>query len=95
MVVLDSYHTHDHVLKELHLYSPLVGKGFYLICGDTVVEDIPEQEHRSRPWGPGNNPATALREFFNENDRFEVDIALSNKLLISCIPGGYLRCSKD
>lgn len=28
MILLDSYHTHDHVLKELRLYSPFVGKGF-------------------------------------------------------------------
>ena len=53
----------DHVLKELELYSPLVGKGHYLVCGDTVVEYIPKQTHRPRPWGPGNNPKTALDEF--------------------------------
>jgi cephalosporin hydroxylase len=95
MVVLDSYHTHDHVLKELRLYSPLVGKGFYLVCGDTIIENIPKQEHRPRPWGPGNNPATALHQFFEENDRFEIDRSLENKLLLTCNPGGYLRCCKD
>ena len=31
MVVLDSNHTHDHVLKELQLYSPLVSKDSYLL----------------------------------------------------------------
>lgn len=92
MVLLDSYHTHDHVLKELQLYSPLIGKGFYLICGDTVVEEIPEQKHRGRPWGPGNNPKTALRQFLKEDDRFIVDKAIDNKLLITCNPGGYLMC---
>jgi cephalosporin hydroxylase len=46
MVFLDSYHTHDHVFKELQLYSPLIGKGYYLICGDTIIENIPEQKHR-------------------------------------------------
>jgi cephalosporin hydroxylase len=95
MVVLDSFHTHDHVLKELHLYSPFVGKGSYLICGDTVVEDIPEQEHRSRPWGPGNNPKTALRQFLMENDRFEVDDYFNQKLLLTCSPEGYLKAIKD
>ena len=95
MVILDSDHTHEHVLSELRLYSPLVGKGYYLVCSDTVIEYQPVQEYSSRPWGHGNNPATALREFFEENDRFEVDRALSNKLLISCIPGGYLKCLKD
>jgi len=95
MINLDSNHTHDHVLKELRLYSPLVGKGYYLICSDTVIEYQPKQDYWTRPWGHGNNPATALREFLRENDRFEVDWALSNKLLITCIPGGYLRCCKD
>lgn len=94
MVVLDSNHTHDHVLKELQLYSPLVSKGNYLICGDTVVEQIPEQTHRPRPWGPGNNPKTALDQFLKENDRFEVDQRIENKLLFTCNPGGYLRCVK-
>lgn len=95
MVVLDSNHTHDHVLKELRLYSPLVGKGYYLICGDTIIEDIPEQTHRLRPWGPGNNPKTALDQFLEENDRFEVDKKLDNKLLFTCSPGGYLVCCKE
>jgi cephalosporin hydroxylase len=95
MIVLDSYHTHDHVLKELRLYSSLIGKGFYLICGDTILEDIPEQKHRSRPWGPGDNPKTALGEFLKENDRFEIDRKFDNKLLFTCNPGGYLVCTKD
>lgn len=95
MVMLDSFHTHEHVLEELRLYSPLVGKGYYLVCGDTIVEDIPEQKHRSRPWGHGNNPKTALHQFREENDRFEVDKKLNNKLLLTCNPDGYLRCCKD
>ncbi len=95
LVVLDSHHTHEHVAKELQLYSPLVGRGHYLICGDTVVENIPRQVHRTRPWGPGNNPKTALDEFMARNDRFEVDTRIENKLLFSCNPGGYLRCVKD
>ena len=95
MIFLDSYHTHDHVLKELRLYSPLIGNGFYLICGDTIIEDIPEQKHRSRLWGPGNNPKTALDQFLKENDMFEVDKMIENKLLFTCNPGGYLVCIKD
>lgn len=95
MVVLDSNHTHDHVLKELELYSPLVGKGHYLVCGDTVVEYIPKQTHRPRPWGPGNNPKTALDSFLKENQRFEVDKEIENKLLFTCNPGGYLLCREE
>jgi cephalosporin hydroxylase len=95
MIILDSFHTHEHVLNELRMYSPLVGKGYYLICSDTIVEDIPEQKHRTRPWGPGNNPKTALKQFLSENDRFQIDTIICNKLLLTCNPDGYLKCCKD
>ncbi|MEP6742958.1 MAG: CmcI family methyltransferase [bacterium] len=95
LIVLDSNHTHEHVLEELRMYSPLVGKGKYLVCGDTVVEYMPEQTHRPRPWGPGNNPKTALDSFLKENTRFEVDKEIENKLLFTCNPGGYLKCREE
>ncbi|MBL4657163.1 MAG: hypothetical protein JKX73_04125 [Flavobacteriales bacterium] len=95
MIILDSHHTHEHVLEELRLYSTLVGKGHYLICGDTIIEDISEPEHRMREWGHGNNPKTALVEFMKENDRFIEDKRIQNKLLFTCNPGGYLMCDKD
>ena len=95
MILLDSYHTHDHVLKELKLYQQFVGKDNYLICGDTIVEHIPEQKHRPREWGPGNNPKTALIEFLKTNDRFAIDEKLENKLLFTCNPGGYLKAIRD
>ena len=94
LVILDSCHSHDHVLAELRLYSPFVGKGHYIVCSDTIVEYIPIQEHRPRPWGPGNNPKTALEAFLKETDRFVVDDVVDRKLLITCNPGGYLRCIK-
>ena len=95
LVLLDSFHTHNHVLEELKMYSPLVGKGQYMVCGDTIVEDIPIQTHRPRPWGPGNNPKTALRDFLKENNRFEVDHRIDKKLLFTNNPDGYLKCRKD
>lgn len=94
LVILDSYHTHEHVLSELRAYAPLIEEGQYLICGDTVVEHIPTQLHRSRPWGPGNNPATAVKEFLSQTDRFVVDEKIDHRLLLSCHPGGYLRAVK-
>jgi cephalosporin hydroxylase len=95
MIFLDSFHTHEHVLTELRLYSPLIGKGQYLVCGDTIVENIPAQEHRQRPWGPGNNPKTAVDAFLQENGRFEVDKEIEDKLLLTCNPGGFLKCIRD
>lgn len=94
MIVLDSNHTHDHVLRELELYSPLVKPGGYVVVFDTVIEDMPAGSFVDRPWDKGDNPATAVRAFLAENDRFEVDHSVEDKLLISVAPGGYLRCVK-
>lgn len=95
LVFLDSNHTHDHVLKEVELYSALVTKGSYLVVFDTIIEDMPEDFFPNRPWGKGNNPKTAVREFLKTNDRFEIDKEIENKLLITVAPDGYLKCVKD
>jgi cephalosporin hydroxylase len=91
MVCLDSNHTHDHVLKELNLYAPFVSLGSYLIAFDTIVEDLPAQLIQDRPWSKGNNPKTAVWEFLKNNDHFEVDTQIDDKLLISVAPQGYLK----
>tara|TARA_B110000858_G_C17799325_1_gene474327 strand:- start:237 stop:986 length:750 start_codon:yes stop_codon:yes gene_type:complete len=91
LIILDSHHTHEHVLKELEIYSELVGKGNYIIVGDTVVEDMPLQKHRPREWGPGNSPKTAVNSFLRKNKRFEIDKDISTKILLTCHPDGYLR----
>jgi len=95
IVVLDSNHTHEHVLRELELYSPLVKKGSYLLVFDTAIEDCPEDAFPDRPWGKGNNPKTAVREFLKTNKRFEVDRDIEDRLVVSAAPEGYLRCVAD
>lgn len=90
LVILDSNHTHEHVSKELNIYSKLLSKGNYLICGDTIIEDIPEQRHRPRPWGPGNSPKTAVKQFLKEKRNLKIDKLIENKLLFTCNPDGYL-----
>ena len=95
MVIVDSSHSHNHVLKELLLYEKFVGKGYYMVCSSTIIEKIPEQKHRPRGWGPGNNPMTALLEFLDGTKRFIIDKQLENKLLLSCHPSGYLRAVYD
>ena len=94
LVILDSNHSHEHVLKELELYSPLVHEGSYVVVMDTVVEDMPPDFFPDRPWGRGNSPKTAVHAFLSQNDRFEVDHEIENKLLITVAPHGYLRCIK-
>ncbi len=92
MICLDSNHSHEHVLKELHLYAPLTSVNSYCIVFDTVVEDMPaEYEWNERPWGKGNNPKTAVREFLKTHQEFEIDEAIQNKLLITVAPDGYLK----
>jgi cephalosporin hydroxylase len=95
MVVLDSNHTHAHVLEELNLYNGLVRKGSYLIASDTFLEDFPPKAFPNRPWDKGNNPGTAVKEFLKTNRRFVNDIGLTNKLAITACPNGYLRCIRD
>ena len=94
LVCLDSRHTHDHVLKELELYSPLVTRGSYLVVFDTIIEDLPDEFFPNRPWGTKNNPKTAVWEFLKSNTRFEIDKQIENKLLITVAPDGYLECVK-
>jgi cephalosporin hydroxylase len=94
MVFLDSMHTHDHVLREIELYSPLVTKGSYLVVFDTIIEDMPDDFFPDRPWGKGNNPKTAVWEFLKKNDRFEIDKNMEYKLLITVAPDGFLKCVK-
>lgn len=92
MVCLDSNHTHAHVLEELKLYAPFVSKESYCIVFDTVVEDMPaDYDWGNRPWGRGNNPKTAVREFLKSNSDFEIDSSVHNKLLITVVPDGYLK----
>ncbi len=95
MVILDSNHTHEHVLNELELYSPLVGKGSYLLVLDTIVEDMDEGSFPDRPWGKGNNPKTAVHAFLAKNDRFVIDKEVEDRLLFTVAPDGFLRCVKD
>lgn len=95
MVLFDSNHTHDHVAKELECYASLVTKGSYLVVFDTVIEDYPAEMFQDRPWGPGNNPKTAVHEFLKTTDRFVIDEQIQNKLLITVAPDGYLKCVKD
>ena len=95
LIALDSNHTHEHVLRELQLYSPLVTKGSYLVVFDTAIEDMPEDFFLDRPWSKGNNPKTAVWEFSKTNERFEIDKEIENKLLITVAPDGYLKCVKD
>jgi cephalosporin hydroxylase len=91
LVCLDSNHTHAHVLAELQAYAPLTTVGSYCVVFDTVVEDLPAPLSGERPWGPGDNPKTAVWRYLQDHPEFEIDASVDHKLLISVAPQGYLR----
>jgi cephalosporin hydroxylase len=91
MVVLDSNHTHDHVLQELQQYSPFVTLGNYVVVYDTLIDDMPAHMFSDRPWGPGNNPKTAVHEYLTTCSDFEINKSIQHKLLITAAPDGYLK----
>jgi cephalosporin hydroxylase len=91
LVILDSNHTHDHVLAELDAYAHLVTVGSYCVVFDTVIEDTPEELLVGRPWSRTNNPKTAVRTFLQDHPEFEIDKEIENKLLITVAPDGFLK----
>jgi len=103
LVLLDSDHTHDHVLAELEAYAPLTSVGSYCVVWDTGIEDLPVNFCTNRSWCKGNNPKTAVWEYLCslDNDgrtsadgaliKFEIDKFIENKLMITASPDGFLK----
>jgi cephalosporin hydroxylase len=91
LVMLDSNHTHDHVLAELDAYAGLVTPGSYCIVQDTGIETAGADAFPDRPWGPGNSPASAVAAWLPRHPEFAIDARIDHKLLLSSSPGGYLR----
>ena len=103
MVFLDSNHTHDHVLAELHAYAPLTSRGSYCVVWDSGVEDLPDGFVTDRPWGKGNNPKTALMAYLAALQAqpqrgadgapliFEIDKRIEHKIAITAAADGFLR----
>jgi len=98
MVVLDSDHSRDHVLEECRAYGPMVTKDCYMVVADTLVGHLDEKEapqNRSQVWFKWNDPLTALQDYMLESDRFEIDLEINGKLVLSSSPGGYAHCIKN
>ena len=72
-------------------YALLTSVDSYCVVFDTFIEDMPADMFPDRPWGPGDNPKTAVREYLKSHPEFEVDKNIDHKLLISVSPEGYLK----
>jgi cephalosporin hydroxylase len=77
LVILDSDHAKEHVLKELDAYAQFVQPGSWLVVEDTNVNGHPVYpEH-----GPG--PQEALDEWLPKHPDFRVDERKATKYLFS------------
>lgn len=84
LVILDSDHSKNHVLKELKLYAPLVSKNSYLIVEDTNLNGHPVNKNH----GPG--PKEALEEFLKNRTDFQIDREKESHYM-TFSPGGFLK----
>ena len=91
LVMLDSNHTQEHVMKELNFYSKLVTKNSYCVVFDTIIGKMNKKLYPDRPWDFNNSPLQAVKKFLKNNKNFVSDISIDNKLLISVSPEGYLK----
>jgi len=97
LVCLDSNHSHEHVLRELELYTPLVSLQSYCVVFDTVIEDMSDRDFDfgTKPWAKGNNAKTAVWKFLESNENFMIDKNIENKLLLTVAPDGFLKRIKQ
>lgn len=91
LLILDSNHTHAHVLAELRSLAPLLPVGSYVLVADTLIEEFPAGYFADRPWDRGDNPLTALRAFLEENADFQLDATWSRRGLLSEFRDGIAR----
>ena len=98
MVILDSDHSRQHVLDECLAYSKFVTAGNYLVVADTLMGFYDQKtapKDRSMHWFAGNEPLSAIKDFFDLNSDFIVDQEINGKLILSSSPRGYLKKEKS
>jgi cephalosporin hydroxylase len=91
VLILDSNHSHAHVLAELRVLAPLLPTGGLVLVADTLVEEFPAGYYANRPWDRGDNPATAVREFLTERSDFVLAEDWSRRALVTEFRDGMLR----
>src|SRR4030042_109122 len=72
IVILDSNHTKQHVLKELRMYSELVSIDSYIVACDGIMETLVNAPRSNSDW-LWNNPKAAAEEFIKENEDFIIE----------------------
>ena len=72
LVILDSYHSKEHVLKELNAYSPFVNKGSYIITTDSIMNNVFDVPRGKGEWLE-DNPAAAAEDFSRIHPEFIIE----------------------
>lgn len=88
MVFLDSDHSCDYVLKELHAYSPFVSQGSHIVVHDTILGGNPIALIKM---GEDPGPGEAVRRFLKGNTEFAVDYAREKFNMSFCTNGWLIR----
>ena len=91
IVVLDSNHSEEHVIRELEIYSKIIPKGSYIIVQDTGIKFMPDSYNKNRPWTKQKNPYSAVKKFLKKNKNFIIDNYWFKKIIFSCSPDGFLK----
>jgi cephalosporin hydroxylase len=71
-VVLDSNHTHAHVLDELRAYGEMIEIGSYVVATDGIMAQVKGGPRTGDDWD-WNNPQKAVHDFVAEDKRFIVE----------------------
>lgn len=88
MVVLDSNHTHEHVMNELNLYADLVSSDCFLLVLDTAIDDLNVDPERN--WGPGRSPKSAVLDYMHAHgSEFINHVDYETRAAPSVAPQGY------
>ena len=91
LLVLDSDHSHVHVLNELNTLGALLPKGSIVMVADTIISEMPDEAYADRPWTKNRNPLSAINEFLENNSNFKLDKEWSRRSLLGECRDGILR----
>ncbi|MBI4576891.1 MAG: hypothetical protein HY722_11575, partial [Planctomycetes bacterium] len=89
MVVLDSNHSTDHVLREMTAYHGMVTPGSYLVVMDGAaahVWEVPRGQAQYRD----DNPLEAIGLFLRDHPEFRPDPHYTRMHVTAC-PDGFLQ----